>query len=60
MSNEMKDWLNEEESFLQYIMKTEEELLTRMYETNNSFEYIELKAKLELLKEIKTKYTMNL
>lgn len=60
MPNKINDLLNEEESFLQYIMKTEEELLTRMYETNNSFEYIELKAKLELLKEIKNKYTMNL
>ena len=48
------------DNFLQYIMKTEEELLTRMYETNNSFEYIELKAKLELLKEMKSKYIINL
>ena len=49
-----------ENPFLQYIMKTEEELLNRTFETNNSFEYIELKAKLELLKEIKNKYIMNL
>ena len=54
----MEDKLND--SFLQYIMKTEEELLNRLYETNNSFEYIELKAKLELLREIKNKYIMNI
>lgn len=49
-----------EDAFLQYIMLTEENLLTRMNETTNSFEYIELKAKLELLRELKGNYIESL
>lgn len=46
-----------EDKFLQHIMKLEEELFNRLSETSNSFEYIELQAKLNFLKnEIKESY----
>lgn len=46
-----------EDKFLQHIMKLEEELFNRLGETSNSFEYIELQAKLNFLKnEIKEPY----
>ena len=46
-----------EDKFLQHIMKLEEELFNRLGETINSFEYIELQAKLNFLKnEIKEPY----
>jgi len=46
-----------EDKFLQHIMKLEEELFNRLSETSNSFEYIELSAKLAFLKnEIKEPY----
>lgn len=45
------------DKFLQHIMKLEEELFNRLNETSNSFEYIELQAKLNFLKnEIKEPY----
>lgn len=39
-----------EDKFLQHIMKLEEALFNRLNETSNSFEYIELSARLTFLK----------